>query len=129
MTNFPLTSFSRAGSQFSLLKCNDAQFFYSSKHTMHSSRFGHLTSCFFCVAFCRLCQLCYPEVSCDFCEPEQEMGNDELDGNRLIIEEEAEMAENYDQYTWKSLQSLSQLAIDEPGNVSTVLFSRIYLKH
>merc|ERR1712008_492579 len=35
---------------------------------------------------------------------------------RLIIEEEAEMAENYDQYTWKSLQSLSQLAIDEPGN-------------
>lgn len=51
------------------------------------------------------------------------MGNDEFDGNRLIIEEEAEMAENYDQYTWKSLQSLSQLAIDdkdEPGNVSTV---------
>jgi len=64
----------------------------------------------------RLCQLCYPEVSCDFCEPEPEMGNDEFDGNRLIIEEEAEIAENYDQYTWKSLQSLSQLAIDEPGN-------------
>ena len=61
------------------------------------------------------------------------MGNDEFDGNRLIIEEEAEMAENYDQYgTWKSLQSLSQLAIDdkdEPGNVSTELFSRIYLRH
>ena len=58
------------------------------------------------------------------------MGNDEFDGNRLIIEEEAEMAENYDQYTWKSLQSLSQLAIDdkdEPGNVSTELFSRIYV--
>merc|ERR1739844_782004 len=71
----------------------------------------------------RLCQLCCPEVSCDFCEPEPEMGNDEFDGNRLIIEEEAEMAENYDQYTWKSLQSLSQLAIDdkdESGNVSTV---------
>ena len=60
------------------------------------------------------------------------MGNDEFDGNRLIIEEEAEMAGNYDQYTWKSLQSLSQLAIDdkdEPGNVSTVFFSRIYLKY
>ena len=51
------------------------------------------------------------------------MGNDEFDGNRIVVEEEAEMAENYDQYTWKSLQSLSQLAIDdkdEPGNVSTV---------
>ena len=60
------------------------------------------------------------------------MGNDEFDGNRIVVEEEAEMAENYDQYTWKSLQSLSQLAIDdkdEPGNVSTVLFSRIYLKY
>ena len=60
------------------------------------------------------------------------MGNDEFDGNRIVVEEKAEMAENYDQYTWKSLQSLSQLVIDdkdEPGNVSTVSYSRIYLEH
>ena len=102
-------------------KFNDTRLFIR-QNTMYTV----LDLTIFCFDFCRLCQLCCPEVSCDFCEPEPEMGNDEFDGNRLIIEEEAEMAENYDQYTWKSLQSLSQLAIDEPGNVSTALISRIY---
>ena len=100
----------------------------NTRYTVLDSVIEHL----FYLAFCRLCQLCYPEVTCNFCEPEPEMGNDEFDGNRIVVEEKAEMAENYDQYTWKSLQSLSQLVIDdkdEPGNVSTVLFSRIYLKY
>lgn len=60
----------------------------------------------------RLCQLCYPEVSCDFCEPEQETEND--DSEDLAIIEESDVTGSYDSYNWKSLQSLSELAIEEP---------------
>ena len=62
--------------------------------------------------FYRLCQLCYPEVSCDLCEEveEPETANEEA-------VEESDVADCYDEYAWKSLQSLSQLAIDEPENV------------
>ena len=59
----------------------------------------------------RLCQLCYPEVSCDFCEPEQETEN-ESEGPEMI--EESVASGSNDSYNWKSLQSLSELAIEEP---------------
>jgi len=65
----------------------------------------------------RLCQLCYPEVSCDFCEPETEVGNDEIDG--LVIGESDVEENDDDEYTWKSLQSLSQLVVDEPNYVTS----------
>jgi len=65
----------------------------------------------------RLCQLCYPEVSCDFCEPQQET---ESDGSEdLAIIEESDRTGSYDSYNWKSLQSLSELAIEEPEPENT----------
>jgi len=109
---------------FDLLQKRDIFYSFCLGKVVSVEDFDHCVQCHVCfehsfwscktcgASTARLCQLCYPEVSCDLCEQVEE--EPETPNEEEV--EESDVAECYDEYTWKSLQSLSQLAIDEPEN-------------